>query len=395
VKVLILHQHFNTPQGGGPLRSYYLAKALLDRGIEVAVITGGSRPEYKDTNYEGIEIHYVPVAYENRYGFYKRGLSFIKYALNATRVAGKLKGVDLCYAISVPLTVGQAAIWIERKYGIPFYFEVGDIWPEAPVQMGFVQNPFLKHSLYWLERRLYKRARKIVALSQPIKEWILKRTANKEVAVIPNMADIDYFKPSLKEESLISRFQTTGQFVISYIGAVGFANGLDYFLECARACAKAQLPVRFLICGDGAMTGNLKAAMDTLKLDNVEFVPFQDRKGVRDVLNVTDAAFICYKPFPILETGSPNKYFDGLAAGKMIIVNFKGWIRDEIEKYNCGVAVDPRFPHDIVEKLRPLLEDTQLVQQKAGNARRLAEQKYSRARLSAEFVSLFETVAKL
>jgi glycosyltransferase involved in cell wall biosynthesis len=393
VKVLILHQHFNTPEGGGPLRSYYLAKALLDHGIEVAVITGGSRAEYLHTNYEGIEIHYVPVAYENRYGFYKRGLSFIKYALDATRVAGSVKGVDLCYAISVPLTVGQAAIWIERKYGIPFYFEVGDIWPEAPVQMGFVQNPFLKHSLYWLERRLYKRARKIVALSQPIKEWILKRTVNKEVGVIPNMADVDYFKPALKEASLISRFNAAGKFVISYIGAVGFANGLDYFLECARACGKAELPVRFLICGDGAMTENLKAAMDTLKLSNLEFVPFQDRQGVRDVLNVTDASFICYKPFPILETGSPNKYFDGLAAGKMVIVNFKGWIRDEIEKYNCGLALDPKFPQDIVQKLTPLLEDRQLVEKMGGNARRLGEDRYSRARLSAEFVSLFENVA--
>lgn len=395
MKVLILHQHFNTPEGGGPLRSYYLAKALLDRGIAVAVITGSSRPEYQTTNYEGIEIHYLPVAYENRYGFYKRGLSFIKYALDASRVAAKVKGVDLCYAISVPLTVGQAAIWIERKYGIPFYFEVGDIWPEAPVQMGFVQNPFLKHSLYWLERRLYKRARKIVALSHPIKEWILKRTANKEVAVIPNMADIDYFKPSLKEDSLISKFQTQGQFVISYIGAVGFANGLDYFLDCARACSNAGLPVRFIICGDGAMTENLKAAMATLKLSNVGFVPFQDRNGVKDVLNVTDAAFICYKPFPILETGSPNKYFDGLAAGKMIIVNFKGWIRNEIEKYNCGIGLDPRSPNEIVAKLIPLLEDRQLVEVKSHNARALAERKYARARLSAEFASLFETGEKI
>ena len=56
-------------------------------------------------------------------------------------------------------------------------------------------------------------------------------------------------------------------------------------------------------------------------------------------MNVTDATFICYKPVPILETGSPNKYFDGLARGKLILVNFGGWIKEEIEAKRCGVTL--------------------------------------------------------
>lgn len=382
MKVLILHQHFNTPETGGALRSYYLAKALIEHGIEVAVITGGRSTKYEEQDYEGIEIHYVPVAYENRFGFYKRGLSFARYAVNATRIAGLIKGVDLCYAISVPLTVGQAAIWIERKYGIPFYFEVGDIWPEAPVQMGFVRNPFLKHSLYWLERRVYKRAQKIIALSEPIKDWISKRASGKEIVVIPNMADVEFFTPFRKPES-------TERFVISYIGAVGFANGLDYFLECARACSKAKMPVQFMLCGEGAMVESLKSSAAMLNLDNITFVPFQNRDGVRNILNATDASFICYKPFPILETGSPNKYFDGLAAGKLIIINFKGWIKMEIEKKGCGIALDSRFPHEIVEKLSPYVQDRGLLRQTGDRARILAEEKYSRQTLGRIFANLF------
>ena len=58
------------------------------------------------------------------------------------------------------------------------------------------------------------------------------------------------------------------------------------------------------------------------QLKNFSILPFQNREGVKEVMNVTDATFICYKPVPILETGSPNKYFDGLAAGKLILINF-------------------------------------------------------------------------
>lgn len=389
---MILHQHFNTPDSGGPLRSYYLAKALLEKGIKVTVITGSKNQNYQKLFYEEIEIHYVPVAYENRYGFYKRGLSFIRYAMDAVKVAGTMKDVSLCYAISVPLTVGQSAIWIERKFGIPFYFEVGDLWPEAPVQMGFVQNPFLKHSLYWLERRVYKRAKKIIALSGPIRDSIKMKASHKEVIVIPNMSDTSFFQPEHKKATLEEKFGTEGKFVISYIGAVGFANGLDFFLECARACAREKLPVKFLLCGEGAMTNHLSTAAETLKLDNIRFIPFQSREGVREVMNVTDATFICYRPFPVLETGSPNKYFDGLAAGKMIIINFKGWIKDEIEQRKCGFAIDSRNPLEIVEKLKPFLADSTLQGILSVNSRKLAEEKYSREKLSAEFSALFARV---
>jgi hypothetical protein len=58
-------------------------------------------------------------------------------------------------------------------------------------------------------------------------------------------------------------------------------------------------------------------------------------------MNITDASFIFYKPVPVLETGSPNKFFDGLAAGKLIIINFGGWIKTEIEENKCGVYVNP------------------------------------------------------
>src|SRR5690606_10295668 len=163
-KVLILHQHFNTPDSGGPLRSYYLATALLDAGFEVAVITGGKGKKYQVTNCDGIEIHHLPVAYENRFGFYKRGISFVQYALGAVRVAPTIDNTGICRSDAVPVTGGQGAIWIRLVLRIPCLFEVGDLWPDAPVQLGFDRNPMLKESLYWLEKRIYSNARTVVAL---------------------------------------------------------------------------------------------------------------------------------------------------------------------------------------------------------------------------------------
>lgn len=389
MNVLILHQYFNTPEKGGAIRSYYLAKALKDSGVSVFVITAHNQKKYLKQNIEGIEVHYLPVPYDNRFGFFARSRAFLQFVWGAIKLSSQFKDVDYCYAISVPLTVGLAALWIKRKHKMPYFFEVGDLWPDAPVQMGFVKNLFFQSLLYKLEKSIYKSAEAVVALSPSIESAVEKKMPGKKVYLLPNMADCDYFNSEEKQTVLEEKYNVKGKFVISYIGAVGLANGLDYLLECANASRKAELPIHFFICGDGALVDRLKGNAKQLGLSNLTFINFTNREGVRELLNVTDAAFIFYKSIPILETGSPNKFFDGLAAGKLILINFGGWIRQEIEENNCGVYLNPQQPTDFVRKIRPFLSDKSLLHAYQQSSRQLAEKKYSRELLSKKFVELF------
>jgi glycosyltransferase involved in cell wall biosynthesis len=389
VKVLILHQHFNTPQEGGALRSYYLTQALVAAGIQTVVITGQSKSNEEVKTIDGVTVHYVPNRYENRFSFYKRSVSFVRYILQSVRAARHYRDADICYAISTPLTTGLAAKWIQHRYGIPYIFEVGDLWPDAPIQLGVIKNALFKKALYRLEKDIYNQAKSVVALSMPIAAAIQKRAPGKPIHVIPNMSDTAFFKPELKNPILEAKFNVCGKLVVSYIGALGIANGLDQFLECVRASEKAALPVHFIICGEGAKLEHLRETAKHLVLKTLTFVNFQDREGVREVLNVTDAVFISYKPTPILETGSPNKYFDGLAAGKLVIVNFQGWIKSEIEERQCGFYVDHRRPVTFVENIQPYLKNREFLNHAQKSARALAEERYSRTRLSKQFAEIF------
>jgi glycosyltransferase involved in cell wall biosynthesis len=387
VKVLILHHHFNTPQKGGAIRSYYLAKALVDRGVNTVVITTHNGHREHTENVEGIHVHYLPIAYDNKFGFYKRTRSFLRYIVSAVRVASKHRDADLCYTISVPLTIGLASIWIKNKYNIPYAFEVGDLWPDAPIQLGFIKNRMLRKMLFLLEEKIYLNAQALIALSPAIESSIRKKVAAKDIFLIPNMSDTDFFNPEPKNPLLESKFRISQKFVISYIGALGFANGLDYFLQCAQAAMKANLPIHFLLCGEGAMKEKLKRAAEHLHLENLSFVPFQNRDGVKEVLNVTDAVFISYRPVPILESGSPNKYFDGLAAGKLVIINFDGWIKKEIESEDCGFVVNAQDPSTFTNKITLYLDDVEKLRRSQERSRALAEKKYSRKLLSEKFAS--------
>jgi glycosyltransferase involved in cell wall biosynthesis len=389
VKVLILHQHFNTPAKGGALRSYYLATALAANGFQVTVITAHNQREYQQENIEGIDVHYLPIAYDNRFGFFARSWSFLKYVRESVNLAQRFRDVDYCYAISVPLTVGLAAMWIKMRYKIPYIFEVGDLWPEAPIQLGFINNFVFAQALYALEKRIYKSAHAVVALSPSIKSAIEKKVPGKTVHLIPNMADCDFYKPEIKNAALEHQYGVHGKLVVSYIGAIGVANGLDSFLECVNASRKAQLPVHFFMCGDGAELERLKGHAQTIGLSNLTFLDFRNRDGVKELLNITDATFISFKQVPILETGSPNKLFDGLAAGKLIIINFGGWLKQEIESMQCGFYYNPQQPTEFVKKLSAYLYEGGLLERAQMAARKLGEEKYSRERLSKEFVRVF------
>ncbi|MFM8739453.1 MAG: glycosyltransferase, partial [Cytophagales bacterium] len=148
MKVLLLHQHYHSPENGGIIRSYYLTRALVAQGIRVTVITTHNQKRYLREQMEGTEIHYLPIAYKNRFTFWARIVSFIKYTWKASTLGSSLGSFDYCYAISVPLTVGIAAMWIKNRLSIPYVFEVGDLWPEAPIQMGVIRNSLIQKSLY-------------------------------------------------------------------------------------------------------------------------------------------------------------------------------------------------------------------------------------------------------
>ena len=215
MKVLYIHQYFRTPEEGGAIRSYYLAKGMVDNGIEVEMITSHNKPYEEVKDFEGIKVHYLPVFYENELGFTKRVFAFYRFMRLVRKKARSIKNVDLCYATSTPLTIGLSALKIKKELGIPYYFEVRDLWPEAPVQLGVIKKRFVKAYLERLEKKVYKNADKIIALSPGIKAQIEKRQPNKPIEVIPNMSDVDFFAPEVKMPELEELFDVKEKFVVS------------------------------------------------------------------------------------------------------------------------------------------------------------------------------------
>lgn len=372
MKILYVHQYFKTPQEGGSIRSYYLASGLVENGYEVEMITAHNKKRYEQQDIDGIRVHYLPVYYDNHLGFIGRILSFLKFFYLSTRLARKIKGVDLVYAMTTPLTVGLIALRLKKKYDLPYYFEVGDLWPKAPVDMGFIKNRFLTRYLYSLEKKIYLQSEKIIALSPSIRNYIEGIAPGKKVYLIPNMADVNYFKPTN------SRKNHFGKFVISYFGAVGKANHLEYLLEAARLCQTHLPQVHFNIMGYGSELERLSTLATQTNISNLEFVKYGSKKCVRKLLDRTDAVYVSFADYKVLNTGSPNKFFDALAAGKLVITNFEGWLKEVVDAHKCGFSYDPNYPEEFVQQISTFVTNRDLLETYQNNSRQIAEMYYSR-----------------
>jgi len=393
LKILYIHQYFKTPEQGGAIRSWYIATAMVHSGHEVHMITSHNGDKYELKLVNGIHVHYLPVSYRSSYGFLRRVISFLLFSHHAYHLSRKMSSYDLIYVTSTPLTVGLVALKLKNKMQLPYVFEVRDLWPEVPIQMKIIRNPVLKQLTRYLERKIYAGASGIVALSPGIVQYIKNQSSVKSVHFCPNMSDCDFFETNGPDEkNLTIKYALEEKFVISYFGAIGPSNALEYLLDIARIARNEKREVVFLILGEGPRKQALIRKKLSEDLNNVHFIDQQNKYDLKKYLAVTDAAYISFANFPVFELNSPNKFFDALASGKLIISNVNGWIRELIEKYSCGFYYPPERPDRFFEKLNPFLENPGILRKYQKNASKLAEIHFDRKLLVRELFEYLDII---
>lgn len=391
MKILYIHQYFLTPEDDAGTRSYWISQELIKDGHEVVMLTSSSkiqkRIERKDV--DGIDVIYLKVPYNQKMSILQRLLSFVRFMVQSARIALKEKNVDLVIATSTPLTIGFPALVIKKIRKTPFLFEVRDLWPEVPIQMGGLKNKLLIRLAEWFEKTIYKNAIHIVALSPGMFDGVIKRDiSTTKVSMIPNMSKIDYFWSREKDLSLTKKLGLKqDSFKIVYFGSMGIANGMEYIIDAIREI-KDDSQIEFVFMGGGATESILKKQCDDYGITIVHFLGGFPLRELSDVVNLCDVCLITFADLPILATNSPNKLFDSLSAGKPVIVNSPGWTKAMVEEHNCGVFADPKRPKDLAEKVIWLKENPEKCRIMGLNSRKLAETTYDKSILCREFADV-------
>ena len=359
--------------------------------------TNERHPESKREDANGIDVIYVKNEYSNYMPAYKKVYSFISFIVSAIRAAKKEKNVDLVFASSTPLTVGYVAMRLKKMKKWKYVFEVRDLWPEFPIQIGAIKNKYVIKYLRGLERRIYKNSEFVIALSPGMQDGVVAAGMPVEkTAMIPNMSKPDKFFPHTPDPSIVKEFDLDlNCFNIVHFGSMGRANGLEYIIEAARILQeRAVKDVCFWFMGRGATEPICRNLVEKYGLNNVRFLGFHKMSVVSEIVNCSSASITTFRNLPILATNSPNKLFDSLSAGKPIIVNSAGWTKTMVEEGDCGFFVDPDSPASLADRVVEVKDDKVLLQRWGDNARKLSIEVYDKDLLTAKVAEVLENVYK-
>src|SRR5680860_1453339 len=259
MRITYLHQYFNTLEMPGGTRSYEMARRLVSWGHDVHMITSDrsrDRGDWYMTDENGIQVHWLPVAYSNTMDFQKRLQAFLRFAAKAARRAATID-CDVVFATSTPLTIALPAIWVSRSRGVPMVFEVRDLWPEAPIAVGAIKNPVAIAAARTLEQVAYRSSSRIVALAPRVARGVIAAGYPEgQVEVIPNGSDLDLFRDAAAGiEGFLKEYPfLRGRKLVVYVGAIGLVNGVERLVEIAHRM-RDEPDVGFVIVGDGRQTG--------------------------------------------------------------------------------------------------------------------------------------------
>jgi glycosyltransferase involved in cell wall biosynthesis len=404
MKILYLHQYFKFPDEQGGTRSFDLSIGFLGLGHHVEIITSTSDESYKKSKgwtkikKNRLIVHYIYLPYDNDMTYFHRSFIFLKFLFLSTLKLISLRG-DLVLATSTPLTIGIPAIIKKSVHKTPFIFEARDIWPEAVIAIGAIKNKILQKILFFLEHLIYKNAAAIVPLSVDMKKSIISRypkLAEKPIEVIENIAEINRFQigHTNKTSFLKDKIGFQPRFTILYAGAFGKVNGLKYVIELARNLACIDPTIVFILIGSGAEKNELisKAKEEGVLNKNIFFLDSVSKQDLPQLYHECNMGSSFVIPIKELWANSANKFFDSLAAGKPILINYKWWQKEIINKEKIGYVLPTKINDEAVKNFATYTHDKILHQKQQKNALNIAKESYATNVAVAKYNHLFLNV---
>jgi|APSaa5957512535_1039671.scaffolds.fasta_scaffold03863_6 glycosyltransferase involved in cell wall biosynthesis len=397
MKILYLHQFFSTPIGTCGTRSYEFATRLTSKGHTVDMVTSSAylpkawklKKGWQTRHVDGIILHIYHLDYSNEDSFNKRIIKFIKFSVACFFKSRKIS-CDVVFATSTPLTIGIPGVFSARKHKVPLVFEVRDLWPELPIAMGVIKNPVVIKLLKIFESWIYRNSAKVVALSPGMAEGVLSTGYKKEnISIIPNACDISLFqKEDNDHTSFRNRYDWLKQNpMLLYAGTLGVINGVSYLVDIAHSLLYINPEVRVVVIGSGMERDSIIKQAKEKKVWKVNFflleaMPKNELAAAFSAANISTSLFI---PVKEMWNNSANKFFDTLASGTPVAINYLGWQADIINDSGVGLILPPSDALLSAKKINQAITNKEWLRSSGCSARKIALRDFDRDKLAQRF----------
>lgn len=402
--ILLIHQAFAAINEPGGTRHHEMARYLIKNGHRVTIITspvsyltgtsGQNQNRWltRENPEPGLTIlrtYTYPALHRS---FFHRVLSFFSFMFSSFFVGLGVKNVSVIWGTTPPIFQGWTAWLLSRLKGVPFLFEVRDLWPAFAIAVGVLKNKTLIRLSEWLERFLYRHADSMVVNSPGFIEHISSR-GGMNIHLVENGVDLEMFDAAEDGLEFRKAHRLENKFIVLYAGAHGISNNLGVVLESARM-TKEESNIIYVLVGDGKEKSNLMRQAEENQLDNVLFIPSVPKNEMNQTLAAANACIAILKPIEMYKTTYPNKVFDYMAAAKPVLLLIDGVIREVVEKANCGVFIPADDPEGLANEIKIMQNDMDAANLMGRNGRMYVKNHFDRAALAAKMESIFLSLKK-
>jgi glycosyltransferase involved in cell wall biosynthesis len=392
---IVIHTQFYPPEMGAPqARLSDLARRLSAMGWTVEILTampnyptgevfegygGFHREEVRD----GLRIHRAWIFPSNRPGLLHRLASYLSFCASSLAVGLlTVRKPDVVMTESPPLFLAMAGYLLAWLKGARWVMNVSDLWPESAAHLGLFREKSTAYRVMgMLARYLYGRAWLITGQSAEIVERIEELLPSSPCHHLSNGVDVHSFSTSLRSEEVRGRYLRPDEVGFVYAGLHGLFQGLDQILEAAVDAR--DLPIRFILFGDGPVKSDLERKAGELGLAKVSFHPPLPHGEIPGILASMDVAMITLTT--TIRGAVPSKIYEAMASGIPILLVAGGEARRIVEDAEAGLVVSPGDREGIGGAVVRLAGDVALRARLGANGRRVAEERYDREVIARAF----------
>ena len=279
-----------------------------------------------------------------------------------------------------------------------YFVLLHDIYPDGLLALGKIKTEYWWVRLWkGINRKALGSAQKVITLGRDMSMHCQRvyQLAPNDLQVITNWSPVDFDQaPKYSAEQsdlwklLPSQAQHPQTLLVQYSGNMGLWHNIEGIVETASYLTES--PIHFLMIGDGRRKQSAQDYAQSLGLNNMTWLPFQDLDKLTDSLQCTHLSLVSQRP-EVLGIMVPSKYYGILASGRAVIAQAPALseIALSIEEHQCGIVLSDPNPQKLAEQLRELCADRERVDQMGVQAYHAYQQSYSFSQAVGLFRALF------
>jgi colanic acid biosynthesis glycosyl transferase WcaI len=412
MKILYVSQYFPPEMGAPAARAAELSRHWAAAGHEATVLTGFPNhptgvvpPEYRDKfrrlvareHTDGVNVVRTwLLPFPNR-NAYKRMLNYGSFCASAASTGLFLSRPDVVIATSPQLLVGLSGWWLARWKRAPFVFEVRDLWPESLAAVGMGEtNSLLHRSLAKIAGFLYRHSDRVVVVTPAFEDYLVKhwRVPREKISVVENGVETQLFAP---EPATVLRKELgfEGKFIVSYIGTMGMAHGLETIIAAATELRDTNPEIVFLMLGEGADKDRIAGLARERHLNNLRFVDQQPRENIPAYINASDACLVLLRKTDLFKTVIPTKMLEFMSCARPVILGVDGQARMILEEARAGLVIEPESSDALVNAIRRLAANPDKARELGENGREHIVRKFSRRHTAEKYIRVLDHLLNL